>query len=308
MEEQAIGAKELLEQVNALSVRDDGSFDGVKFVSILSGVMAETLLEYEEPDVVMEQTFHRMAELMKVQPLGGIPDDGVLPAAWKLDEDIEAGRRLAKKLSETMPKSLDDVHEIVLGIAMSEFFADRLGLSPHIAFQIMIEVVIRALMTEMAAQELCDGLIEEFIDDGWPLTRAIEALAAATGIYVSKAVDAEPVKIQHILPDILRLIAVETQRFGLKGGEDWWLLGPANDVRVDELQPYVEELIVGPKEFFDSMGLESDFVKVVALGKATGRMIAASTHKDVAQMQLNVAKSLAKSGLISGAAMDIAGI
>ena len=49
----------------------DGSMDPAVFLMLLSGMMTETLIEYEEPDAVMEQSFHRISQLLHVTP---VPD------------------------------------------------------------------------------------------------------------------------------------------------------------------------------------------------------------------------------------------
>ena len=302
----AIDAKQILEQLRAVTFDRDHHHSKhlatFKFIYVLSGLLIETLLEYEEPDIVMDQTFHRISDLMRVEPFIGNLKKEMMPPIYQRDEDIEFGRKMAKTWAEKLPKAMDDIHEIVIGIILSEFGQqETMELSASQSFQILIDTVIEGLMTEMAVQEVCDNLIEEFIDKGWALTRAIEALAGASGYYLKKEYEGVDKDISEFLPHMLRLIALESFRFGIKGYEDWWQGGPANDAISSEIKSYIAELVAHQKEFFDMIGLENNIHKSLVVAKATGRMVAASSHKDVGQMQITVAKSLAKSGLISGA-------
>jgi hypothetical protein len=302
----ALEAKQILEQLRAVTFDREQHLpkrtQAFKFIHILSGLLIETLLEYEEPDVVMDQTFHRISDLMRIEPFVGDLNKEMMLPIYQRDEDIEFGRKLAKTWAETLPKAMDDIHEIAIGIILSEFSQqEMMDLSPPQSFQMLIDSVIEGLMTEMAVQEVCDNLIEGFIDKGWALTRAVEALAGASGFYLKKEYEHTQKDISEFLPHMLRLIALESFRFGIKGYEDWWQGGPANDAVSSDIKSYISELTEHQKEFFEMIGLESNIHKSLVVAKATGRMVAASSHKDVGQMQITVAKSLAKSGLISGA-------
>ena len=59
---------------DATAVEDGGVSDAgnisadesmVRTLSIYAGMLTETLLEYEEPDTVMEQVFHRISDLLE---------------------------------------------------------------------------------------------------------------------------------------------------------------------------------------------------------------------------------------------------
>ena len=69
----------------------------VRTVCIYAGLLTETLLEYEEPDVVMEQAFHRVADLLRTDSAEGEETDTLLPLAYTIDHDTELGRQLGRE-------------------------------------------------------------------------------------------------------------------------------------------------------------------------------------------------------------------
>src|SRR5262245_23028117 len=99
----------------------------VRTLCIYAVMITETLLEYEEPDVVMEQTFHRIADLLQTEPAEGAADHELMPLAYVLDHDMELGRILAGNTAKKLSKGLDEVHEIALAMILSDMPAWEKG-------------------------------------------------------------------------------------------------------------------------------------------------------------------------------------
>ena len=63
-------AKNIKERISKLVEQQDEKVQMVRTLAIYSGIMAETLLDYEEPDLVMEQAFHRISDILDTEPYG----------------------------------------------------------------------------------------------------------------------------------------------------------------------------------------------------------------------------------------------
>lgn len=295
-----IEARAIHARVKELTTSADRGFDTMRMIMIFAGILTETLLEYEEPETVMEQSFFRIADLLKVEPAEGNLGPEALPPLWIIDRDTEAGRALARSSAENLTKGLDDVHEIAIALVINDFpLWEQEELPKEESFRLLIECVIATLTLEMAAQSFCDSLIDEFIADGWEVTTALSALAALAGAYLREAA----VTDADNMTGILNVMAGEAARHGVKGPKDWSSLGGANDFSPSGLSEYTDEIRESAEEFFETVGLESFVSRAVAVAKAVGRMVAVVSAEEIGHIQPTVAKSLAKTGFLQGMKM-----
>ena len=295
-------AKAIHGRVKEITSETGRGFDTMRMIMIYAGILTETLLEYEEPETVMEQSFFRIADLLKVEPAEGNLGPEALPPFWIIDRDTEMGRMLARGSAEKLNKGLDDVHEIAIALAINDFPLWEQGdLPKEESFRLMIECVIATLTLEMAAQSFCDAIIDEFIaDDGWEVTTAISALAALAGVYLRE--QGQPVG-KDDMNGVLSTMSSEAARHGVRGAQDWSSLGGANDFSPSSLTEYTDEIRETIGEFFETVGLESHVSRAVAVAKAVGRMVAVVSAEDIGHIQPTVAKSLAKTGFLQGLKM-----
>jgi hypothetical protein len=293
-------AKALSGRIEKLIRDEDAQARMIRMVSLYAGLLTETLMEYEEPDVVMEQAFHRIADLLHADPSDGEGPDPLMPLAYTVDHDTELGRHLARNVADKLPKGLDDVHEIAIALVIGnfplweseEFGRDRL-------LRLLIDTVITALTFEMATQDFCDLLIEEFIADTRSVSEGILAIAAVAGHLFDIARNHSP------LPDdaelqVTNVMVRESLRHGTPGVKNWGVLAPANDAAADDIPEYISILKPQIDEFFVLIGMEDPLGQAVAVAKAVGRMVAVITVEDVGQIHPSIAKSLAKTGMILG--------
>lgn len=274
----------------------------IRTICIYAGILTETLIEYEEPDVVMEQAFHRVAELLRTDPEDSDRESELMPIAYTVDHDTELGRHLARNMETKLPKGLDDVHEIAIALVISDFpVFEAAGFPRTKTLRLLIETVIMSLTFEMATQDFCDLLIEEFMaDDGNPPSEGIFALAAIAGYYLTLA------ETKTVLPDdaekhFTNVMVRESVKHGTPGQKNWYALAPSNDLENADIPEYIAKLQPSIDEFFALIGLEDPLGRAVCIAKSVGRMVAVITVEDVGQMHPSIAKSLAKTGLILGA-------
>lgn len=273
----------------------------MRTLCIYAGLLTETLLEYEEPDVVMEQAFHRIADLLRCDPADGDEPDALSPSACTLDHDTELGRQLGRGVARKLPKGLDDIHEIAIALVISQFPVwEKQGYARERLLRLLIEAVVAALTYEMATQDFCDLLIEDFIADGRAPSEGIFALAAVAGHYFTLA-DTALTLPPDAEQELTNVMVRESLRHGTPGLKNWGTLAAANDAAGDHIPEYLSALKPEIEEFFVLIGLDDPLGRAVSVAKAVGRMVAVITVEDVGQIHPSIAKSLAKTGMILGA-------
>ncbi len=212
------------------------------------------------------------------------------------------GRQIARGIGQKLPKGLDDIHEIAIALVINDFPTwEKAGYDREKLLRLLVEAVISSLTFEMATQDFCDLLIEEFIADGEKsVADGILALAAVAGTYFTAAesIAALPPEAEQ---DFTNVMVRESLRHGTPGQKNWASLAPANDAEAKDIPEYIKELKPQIEEFFVLIGLEDPMGKAVAVAKAVGRMVAVITVEDVGQIHPSIAKSLAKTGVILGA-------
>lgn len=294
-------AKALRDRIEALVKDNDQRSRVVRTTCIYAGLITETLLDYEEPDVVMEQAFYRIADLLRTDPEDGAKESEYLPLAPEIDHDTELGRHLARGVAAKLPKGLDDVHEIAIALVINDFPAwEKEGFARDKMLRVLIDTVIASLTYEMATQDFCDLLIEEFIADGNAPGDGVLGLAAVAGHYLTVAGN------KMVLPDdierqLTNVMAREAVRHQTPGSRNWNMLSPANDAEAGRIPEFLEKIKPETDEFFVLIGMEDPLGRAVAVAKAVGRMVAVITVEDIGQIHPSIAKSLAKTGMILGA-------
>jgi hypothetical protein len=296
------------EEAKALSIRvDDILKDAapkdrmVRAISIYAGLLTETLVDFDEPDVVMEQAFARISELLKCDPASVIDEGDLMPIAWVLDYDSELGRHMARGVAKKLPRGLDDVHEIAIALILNDSPRwETEGFPKDVTLRLLVETVILCLTYEMATQDFCDLLIEDYITDGNSAADAVFGLGVVMGTYFSEARD------HYVLPPdaeekITEVMVRESRRHGTPGHRNWQALAAANDAAYPDIMKYINGLGPDIDEFFEMIGLNDPLAEAVSVAKALGRMVAVTSVEDVGQIHPSIAKSLAKTGMILGA-------
>ena len=200
-----------------------------------------------------------------------------------------------------MPKGLDDIHEIAIALVINDFPVwEKQGFPRERLLRILIETVIASLTYEMATQDFCDLLIEEFIAEGNAPGQGILALAAVAGNYFTMA-DTAMTLPPEAEQEITNVMVRESLRHGTPGIKNWGTLAAANDADGEHIPEYLKKLKPQIDEFFVLDRARNPLGKAVSVAKAAGRMVAVITVEDVEQIHPSIAKSLAKTGMIFSA-------
>ncbi|MBU6475353.1 MAG: hypothetical protein KGL10_03680 [Alphaproteobacteria bacterium] len=294
-------AKNIQTRISVLIKDRDPQARMLRALCIYAGLLTETLLEYEEPDVIMEQAFHRIADLLRTDPADNAEPDALMPFATVVDHDTELGRLLARATADKLPKGLDDLHEIAIALIINDVpLWEKDGFARDRMLRMMVECVIASLTFEMATQDFCDFLVEEFMTDNAHSTaEALVGLGAVAGYYFQDA------QRQAKLPEgmdreLMNVMVREALSHGTPGTKNWGALAAANDVDDKKIPYYLKEIKPAVEEFFVLIGLDEPLGRAVAVAKAVGRMVAVISVEDVGQIHPSIAKSLAKTGMILG--------
>jgi hypothetical protein len=272
----------------------------MRSVCIYAGMITETLLEFEEPDVIMEQAFHRISELLQAEPADGAVPDELMPLAYTVDHDTELGRVIARNTADKLPKGLDDFHEIAIALIINDIpLWEKDGYPRDRMLRLLIESVIASLTFEMATQDFCDLMVEDFMTESHTTAQALTGLGAVAGnyFYIAQSQAKLPPEAELALMNVM---VRESLRHGTPGTKDWASLAAANDAEDKNIPEYLKEMKPAIEEFFVLIGLDDPLGRAVAVAKAVGRMVAVISVEDVGQIHPSIAKSLAKTGMILG--------
>lgn len=293
-------AKSLRLRIETLIKDQDPKTRMVRILCLYAGMITETLLEYEEPDVVMEQAFHRIADMVQAEPAESEADPALMPLAYTLDHDTELGRVMARNAADRLPKGLDDMHEIVIAMIISDFPVwEKQGYERDRMLRLLVESVIVSLTFEMATQDFCDMLIDDFMDKGHTTHEALLGLGAVAGHYFKIARDKMKLPADAEV-HMLNVMVRESLRHATPGSKDWASLAGANDPESKNIPAYLSEIKPPIEEFFVLIGLEDLLGRAVAVAKAVGRMVAVISVEDIGQIHPSIAKSLARTGMFLG--------
>jgi len=278
---------------------------------LYGGMLAETLFEYEEPDVVMEQTFFRIADLLETEPEQVEIDELLtfLPNMVEMDFYTEKGRYIAREAENQLDKGLDDVHEIVIGLIISDFpdwhEHGEIDMTVERCLRILMETVITCAIFETASSEFCDILIDDFISEGWSVDLSLSSLAALAAVYGLEGIAEErkPQKItaadkQELHDNLVKVMQGEVNRHATGKDSKWTALNPVNDEQDNShYQEMLEELREPIEDFFEHVGFGDLMGRAVAVAKAAGRLVAASTADDGGYMPGPVGQMIVLRGL-----------
>ncbi|MEM7679588.1 MAG: hypothetical protein AAF182_01100 [Pseudomonadota bacterium] len=283
----------------------DRGTDAMKLIQHIAGVLVETYMVFDDPDIAMTSSLDQLAQLLDCEPLDGIITRNALPPAYVIDHETERGRMAARMFFEEWLDCEYEFHGLVLVIIHNIFVSwEEEGLQRAEAFRLLVECTKRCLAYEISPQELCDIVIETKIaQQGWTLADCIASLSAVAGRCAALSVSAKGQKfinksdLPENLDHVVYVMTQEAIRLGVPSGSNWRLGLAANDT---PLNPPVN-LILGMEpsiaEFFEVIKLNDKSAQSVACAKAAGRMIAVAAGGEVPEMEPAIAKPLAMAAI-----------
>jgi hypothetical protein len=289
----------------AFSAQRSQNADLQETIQILSGLLVETLLLFEEPEQGLVHTLHMIAE--KLDMTSDVSEHNLLkdPHACALDCQAEQGRLLAREVFEDW---LDCAHEfrsfIETFTAQSILLWEQDSLSRGALYNYLYETTIRYMSFEIVAQELCDVVIEELIGGwGWTVQDAVVGLSALSGYKLAQSLEQDKcmlffgADIPEHLDSIVHIMTQEAVRYGTPAGSDWRFGLAANDMipnpPIDMMcgvEPYAERLL-------SCLPLNDLVDQSAACAKAAGRMIAVAAGGEEPEFEPAIIKPLAMAAI-----------
>jgi hypothetical protein len=278
--------------------------DGMKLIQTLSGLMVETLLLFDEPEEGFDCSIMKLASMLGVTPREGYIGENALPPSYVLDNETEFGRGVARAFFEDWLNCAYEFHDLVLFIVHGSFMAMEVAQQERSeVFRLFVECTGRCLSYELAAQELCDLVIDQKIgEEGWSVGESITGLSALAGRRIAllhqEGFEFDALSLPVQLEKISYVMTQESIRLGLSAGSDWRFGLAANDYHTSA--PY--ELIVSLEPnvwgLFDSLSMQNFGDQAVSCAKAAGRMLAVAAGGEVPELEPVIAKPLAMAAMM----------
>lgn len=280
--------------------------DGTKAILLYSGILVETAFLFDNCEEALEGSFDNLARLLNREPLEAELPQNFLPPATIIDFDTEQGRALAREFFEEWLDCAYEFHDMMLFLVHQTFMRwEAQGQPREVSFRMLVECTYRAMGYELAAQELCDVVIEKKIGiEGWTLGDCVSGLAGMAGRKLAYSHDGQKQccwfngsNLPDLLDQTAYVMTQEAVRLGLPAGSDWRLGLAANDtppnppvLLVNGLEPYC-------RSFFETLGFHNVAEQAVACAKAAGRMIAVAAGGGHPGLEPPIAKPLAMAAL-----------
>lgn len=279
--------------------------DAMQLIQHMAGVLVETYLVFEQPNETMQASLEKLAQMMGCAPAAGPLGLRALPPPHVIDLETERGRLAARGFFEEWLDCAYEFHDLVLVIVhniLVSWEAD--GQSRAESLRLLIECTTRCMAYEIAAQELCDVVIEKKVArDRWCLGDCVAALSGvagrrlATSMYSDGRMYFVGADIPEILDHVAHVMTQEAVRLGVPAGSDWRFGLPANDIPVNapvNLINAMEPYCIG---FFRAIRVDNPFEQAVCCAKAAGRMLAVAAGGAMPELEPAIAKPLAMAAM-----------
>ncbi len=273
----------------------------VDFIEVLSGFYVESCFLFEKPDRSMSEGFKKLSKTLRSNPMTGELPLWAESNPQRVDARSEQGRTLARFVLEEWRECEFSYLEFVVWLLQNYICAwEGEDVPREESLRLFIETSTRCMAFEIAAQELCDLVIEKRIGTGeWSLADAVCGLSAYAGYCDAKDKIAEKRSSNLFESEsIVNVMTQEAARMGVPAGSDWRLGLAANDSPADPPIELVESIEPLCAPFFDILSLLRESEKAVACAKAAGRMLAVVASGDTPDMPHAIAKPLAMAALV----------
>jgi hypothetical protein len=280
------------------ALEGEENVDGMRLLQLLAGILVETLLLFDDPDEGLAASITRLVSELECDPAKGELAPGVLPPPYILDNETENGRLLARRLFEEWLDCAWEFHDLIMFTIQNVILRlEDGGQDRAEILRIFMECATRCLSYEIAAQELCDIVIEQKMGvEGWSLGESVSGLSAVAGrcLGLSKT---ETALLPGGLDQVAWVMTQEAVRLGIPAGTDWRFGLAANDCAASAPFDLIFSLWPSAREFFRAISLDDMVDQAVACAKAAGRMLAVAAGGEMPGLEPVIAKPLAMAAM-----------
>ncbi|MCB1530186.1 MAG: hypothetical protein H6853_07725 [Rhodospirillales bacterium] len=299
-------AARIHDSIQGLCHDEERGIDGMKELLLLSGMMVETAFLFDNCQEALPEMFEKLSRLLACEPLEGVVASKAMPPSTIIDFDTEHGRALAREFFEEWLDCPYEFHEMLLFLIQQIFIRrETQGQSRAESFRLLIEGAHLAMAYELAAQELCDAVIETKIGvNGWTLADSVSGMAGTAGRKLALSHDGKNqccwfrgTNFPDFLDQTAYVMTQEAVRLGLSTGPDWRFGLPANDVPSNPPTILIQGMESICRGFFAAINMHDPADQAVACAKAAGRMLAVAAGGKTPEMEPAIAKPLAMAAL-----------
>lgn len=292
--------------IQALAEEPEMGTDSMKVLMLYAGMLVECAFLFDNCEEALEGAFARLADLLVCEPYAGELGDKVLPPSAIIDFDAEQGRSLAREFFEEWLDCSYEFQDMVLFLIQQSFARwEMFGQPRSESFRLLVDGTYKAMAFELAAQELCDAVIEQKIGTSrWKLADSVAALAGMAGHRLAQSHEGENQCCWFRGPDIPDLLdqtayvmTQEAVRHGLCATTDWRFGLPANDTPANPPIALIRAAEPVCNGFFKAIEMYELDDQAVACAKAAGRMLAIVAGGKKPEIEPAIAKPLAMSAI-----------
>lgn len=292
--------------IQAMAEEPEMGTDAMKILMLYAGMIVECAFLFDNCEEALEGAFARLSELLDCEPYAGELNDRALPPSAIIDFDTEQGRALSREFFEDWQDCSYEFQDMVLYLIQQSLARwEMFGMRREESLRLLTEATYKAMAFELAAQELCDALIEQKIGmANWKLADSIAALAGTAGYRLAQSHDGRDQCCWFRgsdLPDLLDQTAYvmtqEAVRHGLSATTDWRFGLPANDTPANPPTALIRSLQPLCGGFFDAIEMADYGDQAVACAKAAGRMLAIVAGGKKPELEPAIAKPLAMAAI-----------
>lgn len=283
----------------------DGQVDVRVMLQIMAGILTETAFFFEQPDETLQVSLNKLSLMLDCDAYEGPLPEWIQFEPHIIDANTERGRELARLALEDWSDCEFAFHDMLMTLAHHMLISwEDDGIPRAEAFRLMIEYATRCMSYELAAQELCDVLIDKKIArDGWTIGDCLGGLAGAAGWRLAKynllqqRKDKEEVANPSDFDDLVFVMTREAIRMGVPVGSDWRFGLPANDCPLNPPLDLLNGIEPYALLFFSAIPMPCLKEQAVACAKAAGRMLAVAAVGDEPDIAPVIAKPLAMAAI-----------
>lgn len=296
--------------IHALCHEEGMGYDGMKALTLLAGMYVEVAFLFDNCDEALQGSFSKLSSLLQTDPVMGEIAEEALPPPSIIDFDTEMGRAMTREFFEEWLDCEYEFHDMMLLVTQQIFMGweaqnPARRMRREESFRLLVEITYRAMAYELAAQELCDVIIEKKIGvNGWTIADSIVGLAGLAGRQLSLSHDGRDQCCWFRgsdLPDLLDQMAYvmtqEAVRLGTPTGTDWRFGLPANDTPANAPTLIVNKVERVCKGFFQALEMYDYSDQAVCAAKAAGRMLAVACGGQKPEIEPAIAKPLAMAAM-----------
>jgi hypothetical protein len=273
------------------------------YILVLSGFYVEACFLFEKPDETMQAGFSKMFNILRAEPYDGSMAKWVLPHARNTDQFSEQGRALSRFVLDEWQECEFSYFDFVLWVLQSYLTAwENEDIPREESLRMFIELSTRCMAYEIAAQELCDLVIETKIGTKeWSLADGVCGLSAYAGHSFAHCDDDATHCVfegaDEQFETIISVMTQEASRMGVPAGSSWYLGMAANDCPADPPTELIEQIKPMCDSFFAALSMMGVEEQAVSCAKAAGRMLAVVASGDTPDLPHDIAKPLAMAAL-----------